>query len=307
MTFNKLLHAVVSRKEITRIGLYKLFFSLLILLALVSHNDFDPSPFNLLQSVDGIANFLGLPGALFSGLLFETFGLMAWAIPLLFLFSGRRKESLSLRLVIPELIEIFALCSLVGLLYLPNHPNTLLVVGSWGALSGEVLTGFPGKGISLAVLLLYQGLYFCENRIDISSFYFFGLLLLIVQNVMKRFGNLLKQTSEKTIKYGVFNWITPFGTLILKSIERVSLKSRSILLNLRNRIGEMDVLGKVIDSIESLIYKKRGKPQPVVNFENSEPIGLNKLSLDLVATLQEYRKTYYLLDKKLFLKTEEEI
>ncbi len=304
---NRLLQTIIARSELSRIGLFKFFFSMVFLLVLVTYDSYDPSPFNLLIPPDGVKNILGIPGALLAGFLIETFGLMACAIPIITLFSGRQKESFNIVLLIPEILEIFALTTLVGLLFLANDVDMIRICGSWGAVSSALLSEFPGKEISAAILILYQLLYFRENRIDLSAFNLLGLLLLILKTISKRTAGLTKQTSSRMVKYGVFNWTSPLTTVAVKSYERISGKIKSRLVLIRSRIGEIDILGRLIEAIESIIYRKGRKDDSDAAEVIADNRSTRRHHQALAMAVLEYERTLYLSDRKLFSKCEEEI
>ena len=304
---DRVLQAVVSRREISRIGLFKLLAAFIILLALISHDAFDPSPFNLLQPVGGVSNLLGLPGALFSGLLTDFLGLTAFIIPFIIVFSGRQRESLNILLLIPELVEILAICSLISLLLSPESPNLYVFTGSWGAVTNATLLVFPGIWPSILILAIYQILYFRSNRIDISFFYFLGLVFLIALNIAKQSGKLIRRFSDRTLKYVGFNWTSPLVALISRRFDIIASGSRTKFTRARNRIEKWDVVGKTVQSIDSVLYKRHEKLKAEI--KNQYSSGYNSFEQQKLyqAVISKYRESHYFADGKLFLEHEQEI
>ncbi len=131
----------IVKRLIEIYGIFISIFGFLLLLSFISYSPNDPN-FIFPKDIE-IQNFLGFQGSYTSDLFFQSIGLIAFLIPLTFLFSGinifRKKE---IFLFVENLFFIILYC-LVGSLffnYFYNESFNLYINGN-GGFVGEYLNG----------------------------------------------------------------------------------------------------------------------------------------------------------------------
>lgn len=149
-----------------------LFFNLLLVIS--TQGKLDPTPMNLIYPYEGIKNWLGLPGALLGGFLLEQFGLCAYLFPFYILFiEFSTKLKMKWKLLFP-LFHIFILNLFIALLFSGNSEVFFSNVGFIGSAACSILLVFPGKIISLLILLI--GIVLITQHIHFNFFIFSYIL-----------------------------------------------------------------------------------------------------------------------------------
>lgn len=148
-------------RRIVAIGM--LVIALMTLLAILSHNPLDPSPFHIATGQHRTSNLIGRTGAVLSAILLAFFGLASLLLPVILGLAG-------FRLLRSEGVEIrwwhlggwlLMLCSLPGLIALlcsemPYRGGVLECGGLLGSASKDLLGGLAGPvGRVLVLFFLF--------------------------------------------------------------------------------------------------------------------------------------------------------
>ncbi|MBU3914296.1 DNA translocase FtsK 4TM domain-containing protein, partial [bacterium] len=146
--------------------LIKIIFGLMVCVAIASSNNHDPSPFNLLSPQGGINNYLGLPGALFAGLLKDVFGQMAILVPMFMIFVGTKNIGISWKTAMLMVLELFLLVTLISFMFMKSDSALLKYTGLWGYISNISLAEPSWRNASLIIVFGYQILFFRLFRLN---------------------------------------------------------------------------------------------------------------------------------------------
>ncbi len=223
---------VISNRPISKPVFLKLLIGLLFLISLLSHNQLDPSPFNLLRPVNGISNWLGLPGSLFSGFLFDFLGKMAYLIPLFLLLLARQNSILHPKHLVPDILEFLVLTALISLIAISFDAQTeIRTTGIWGAVSAKALVDFPGELFTILILLGYQMVYFKNVRLDLSLFIVLWTAVLLLIGLLGQITGKAAKTLKKSAKYCSINWFSPLTLIVAKSSEKTGERLKSSYLS----------------------------------------------------------------------------
>ena len=176
----------------------KIILGLILFVAMMSYNQLDPSPLNLLWPDEGIHNWLGLPGALVSGFLIEIFGWCGFLLPL-FLTVLSHKKSISRRQAVLLDIAVIMLLT-IGLAQLMMSPDARLasLTGILGIVSNIQLEQFPGKLITILLVagfIVRYSNHFLLNHHFIEMMQHLGAVLLAV---LVQFGGFGKKEAQQT-------------------------------------------------------------------------------------------------------------
>ncbi len=169
----------------------KIFLGLILLVAIISHNQLDPSPLNLLWPEEGIHNWLGLPGALVSGFLVETFGWCGILIPLFLLILGHKKTISLWQAFALDVAVIMLLTIGAAQLMISPTANVARITGILGTISSMQLEQFPGKLITILLVfgfIVRYSKHFLVNFQFILMVQHLGVLMLAIFVEFKRFG-----------------------------------------------------------------------------------------------------------------------
>ena len=183
-----------------RSNLIRTIVGLAILLALVSRNPLDPTPFNLLWPYDGVNNLLSLPGALFAGLLYELFGWCALAIPIYLLFLRSREPSRKTRQYLLNGLYFLLLVDFVALCFPTGNQYLNQITGFWGTVACAGLIPFPGRPIALILISLFLIGNLTEYRFNLQLIeiirLFFSLMGWHTQRLFTICGSALIQLKQ---------------------------------------------------------------------------------------------------------------
>jgi hypothetical protein len=295
---------LVADRFLTPKGMLKLICGLLVFVSLISHDRYDPSPFNLLTSGSEVRNWLGLPGALFSGFVRDLFGLMSYTFPVLLMLLTRLNPSAKAKLVLQETLELLALCSLVALAIPLGYQTQFDIVGSWGHISGQALSDIPGRVPAILILCCFQLVYIKDRRVDLTVLAAIGVSILLVSSLIKLATEQTKRFTQKTARYSSVNIISPLAIIAAKSSEVAWEKIRTGYDRFRDNL---DGTSRFRILTATLFGRFR---KPPASKTSPFPLRQNQLRQEselLSQVIEEYRKTHYISDSKTFLKLEEEI
>ena len=153
----------IVKRLIEAFGICVILFGISIILALISYSPEDPN-FIFPENTE-IQNLLGFQGSFTSDLIFQSVGIIAYLIPITFIFTGyniyKKKEIL---LIVENSFIIVIYCSLGSIFFDFYYPEnfTFYINGSGG---------FVGN--------YFNGL-FINNIIKTQSNFFYFLLILVI-------------------------------------------------------------------------------------------------------------------------------
>ncbi|MBU2648562.1 DNA translocase FtsK 4TM domain-containing protein [bacterium] len=187
-------------RDTATIPYLKILVGLILAVAMISHNGLDPSPLNLLWPSEGIHNWLGLPGALVSGFLFDLFGWSGFLLPILLLvFSHKTTISRSQAFFLDGAVIVLTTIGLAQLLQYPDGPLARWT-GFLGTVSNIWLAQFPGKLITMLVvigfILRYAKHYTVNHHFVTLLQQIAGILLLLTE----RFRGMGQQRINKLVR-----------------------------------------------------------------------------------------------------------
>ena len=163
--------------------LIRILLGLFLALSLVSQGRWDPDPLSLVWPSGGIANWFGLPGALFAGFWLRFFGYSSLTLVFFLLFAQSQNNRVSA--LVPLSIHFMVLVILIGLLFPPGHPYLEYAAGLLGLVSNEVMSQLGLRLVALLVLSIYlikaaTGYRFQDSFIRISLSGIMGVWGLII-------------------------------------------------------------------------------------------------------------------------------
>ncbi len=234
------------RRLIEIIGIFIFCFGILLFIALASYSPTDPN-FIFPENTD-IKNILGFQGSYVSDLFIQSFGLIAYLIPITYIFTGtnifKRKEIFLLL----ENTFFIVLYTLIGSLFFSvyyKNSFTLYINGNGGFIGnhlGESLTN---------IIILYQNFFY----------YFFILLIIILFFV--------------SINFNIRNFSRSFNKMIQAIFKK----------NVKNYTDRSEIIDEYIpqDEIKNLIQEDL----PFIKADSSQHINKTKFkvpSIDLLKT-----------------------
>jgi hypothetical protein len=200
---------------------------LLLLAAMMSHNQLDPSPLNLLWPDEGIHNWLGLPGALASGFLVEVFGWCGYLVPLFLLLLGHKKTIRLWQAIFLDIAVIILLTIGIAQVIDASDAYVARITGYLGVISSVQLAHFPGKLITIllaAGFIVRYSKHFLLNLHFILMLQQLGALLLVVMAELERFGKKKLGKLDGRIK-------ERFSPLSIASKQRMTSMKRRVAQN----------------------------------------------------------------------------
>ncbi len=287
----------------TRLETVFFIFGLLSFVTLFSYEVFDPSPLNLLQPIGGIQNWLGLPGALYAGFIIELFGLFAFALPVLTVFTRPRFGQSGFKVVLMTFVEIFLLVSCASLLIQGESHLLVQYTGIWGVLSNQSLIKFPGLIISLVIIFFYQFLFirffYFNNTLFVVLWKLSWIVILFTQKIYLRFkGDIIRLW-----RFGSINWMIPLRLVFTRIVEKTNLWIKSSLQRILTAIFQIDTfqrLKKMGDSIFTKIERRHFNVK--IDGGETESQVVYKTKYDALSrAIIEYKKRYYASDRTHFV------
>ena len=130
----------------------KIAFGLCVLVSIASRGDLDPTVFNLVTSDKGVQNWLGLPGALLGGALYDGFGWLSLSLPAYLLFVRNRDSTGIFRILSKNAVNMLLLTSLAGLLTMGGDTQTLRLAGLWGLATNRAMVVAFGRTTALFIV-----------------------------------------------------------------------------------------------------------------------------------------------------------
>lgn len=302
---NQLIKSFLVNRPVSRLVILKLLLGIFILVSLLSYSALDPNPFNLFRPADGISNWLGLPGALLAGFLFDFFGLASYIIPVQLILLARNDSIFQPKHFIPDLLEFLVLVSLISLIAANLEiPMGIKETGMWGIVSFEGLSKFPGTTYALVILLSYQLVYFSGIRLDPGLFVITWLGCLILSGILSRLSMRMAGTLRKSAKYGAIKWWSPLTMLIVRSSEKTGTKLKDKYLQTRQKLDDARLSQKVNSSVDAVLSRKGNSERIFAAYSSGRMEHEERM---LTRVIKKYRETCYDSDSKAFLKLEEEI
>ncbi len=135
-------------------------------LALLTQGTADPSPFSLVSPPAGLSNWFGLPGSLLAGLLFDLFGFMAYALPLLPLLLRFAKPTPGPLATLLLGIWFLSLVAALGFALTLAGLDAAPFVGIWGMGMVLSLGRILGNLAPLGLFLVYVGAALFRLRLN---------------------------------------------------------------------------------------------------------------------------------------------
>ncbi len=302
---SQLIKSFYVERPVSKLVVLKLLLGVSILVSLLSYSALDPNPFNLFRPVDGISNWLGLPGALLAGFLFDFFGIASYIIPVQLILLARRHSILQPKHFIPDLLEFLVLVSFISLVSVSlKVPTGIKETGMWGNVSLEALSAFPGIINALVILLIYQLVYFSGIRLDPGLFIITWIGALILVGILSRLAMRMTGVLRKSAKYGAIKWWSPLTMLIVRSSEKTRNTLKDKYLQTRQKLDDARLTKKVNSSADAVFGRKRYNQRI---FAAYTPGRVEHEERMLTKVIKKYRETCYNSDSKAFLKLEEEI
>ncbi|MDX2471768.1 MAG: DNA translocase FtsK 4TM domain-containing protein [SAR324 cluster bacterium] len=175
--------------------------ALIFTLLLISQGAFDPTPFNLVNPIGGVANIFGLAGSLFAGFFFDFFGHSIWGLVIGWIFLKRREDRPLVSRILFALILFIAFNHvLANVLSLQGDlvaPFTGLLGHSFSGPVAGLITPWPGLGVSL----LFLGLAVPLFQLDFTLFILLGVS---GAAVAKLFGALKQKSGPWVSQLGIY-------------------------------------------------------------------------------------------------------
>ena len=219
-----------------RSNMIRTIIGLLVLLALISRNSLDPTPFNLLWPHGGVKNLLSLPGALLAGLLYDLFGWCALIIPIYLLLLKSREEARKLRQSSFNLLYFLLLVGFVALCFPPGNRFLSEITGFWGTAASTGLLSFPGRPISLILTSLFLLGNITEYRFNLQVLEISKEIIngagSYSQRLLAKLGSLIFQFRQFWIGYWASNaapFLSRLGNLGILGINKLKGKTGSRL------------------------------------------------------------------------------
>lgn len=228
------------------LGFSKVFFALFVLVSLATQGIYDPTPSNPVWPLGGIKNWLGIIGALVSGGLFDIFGETAYLIPLVLIFLQYKRKAPVLIVILYELV-VFSSLSLLLALILPTTEEVIFFTGLWGYSGYSILGIFPGKTLSVILLLIFSFRVGKHVTVDVvlidAILYWYHILISLI--FRQKFRSILMTTKNSISSvvntlFGSFSSLFPVaktekdskagkaGKKTVKQQKEASLNKRNI-------------------------------------------------------------------------------
>ncbi len=261
---------IVENRPGNSFDLIKIAFGLVFFVVLVSHDSFDPTPLNLLWPADGVKNWLSLPGALASGLLFDILGLSAFMVPAFLIFLKLKDETAKWRACVRYLLTVFLFNTLFSLLFIEGSHLLNPYVGFWGYLSNIHLMAFPGRWLSLLVILGSLIRFFRFYRIDPLLFMVLLQLSIFVFAFFQNFSSIVITYGRQFWRYVSVVCLASVGPGISNISKAATHKVHNGFLNIGNGFFRIGLVQKLAEYRSMFSQYRRNRLKPNIVQENFE-------------------------------------
>jgi len=253
-------------------GIIISFIGLLLLIALLTYSPSDPN-FIFPENTE-INNFLGFQGSYVSDLFLQSVGIIAYLIPVTYIFTGinifRRKELL---ILVENTFFIICYCLIGSLFFNIFYQNSfLLPINGNGGFVGDYIAGFLFANLDKKYespvyyfLILFLSLLFLRSiNFSPKNFYLF----------LKKFINFIfsKRSKNYTNKNEIINEIIPQDEI--KNLIQEDLPFIKAETNQSNK-AKFE-----LPSTDLLISPSKNEREKLNKIENNDPQFLEKILLD---------------------------
>lgn len=212
---------------------------LVFLLGLATVDPNDPEIFNLMMPKNGIQNFLGMPGALLGGSLYQLFGWSALQIPFFLLFTKFNKPLPLHNRIVRITFSFLAVNVLIALIIPGQDGASVNWAGLFGNVADQVITSWYFYAIT--IILLIALLMKTFSQLTINSF-FFSLVAFIMITLT-------------TFIFQLSKVINVFLGQLIDKIEKIAVRKISPYFNhFVKKIGEAvdfsAIGGKIVKPVE---------------------------------------------------------
>ena len=227
------LRSVPGRFSFSIFKAAKLLAGLGILISITSRGNLDPTLFNLLTPAEGVQNWLGLPGALLSGVLIDGLGKMSLLLPLYLLFVRNVSEAGVFQILRRNIVTALLITSLVSSLMTDTDTQIVQITGLWGLATNQAIVTVFGQipSFCLIVGLIvvhnygFWGSYHLDGYLLVTLGGVLSLLLMLTQSVVSQFSvlNRMARSAAKRFKQSVWVKAARYSTSIVKhTVTRIA-------------------------------------------------------------------------------------
>ena len=263
----------IIKRLIEIFGVLILIFGILLLISLISYSPSDPN--FIFPENTKIKNILGFQGSYVSDLFFQSIGMIAYLIPVTYIFTGinifRNKEMF----LLIENSFFIILYSLIGSLFFSFYYNNTFVFyinGNGGFVGNYLNTSFVNNSIlSYEIFFYYLLILFIIIFFLISINFSLRRFILYTKKLIQIF--FLKNSKNYTNKNEIINEYIPqheIKNLIQEDLPFIKAETNQSLSKNKFSLPSMDLL-KVPSKKERENLNKN---------ENSDPLFLEKILLD---------------------------
>ena len=263
----------IIKRLIEIFGVLILIFGILLLISLISYSPSDPN--FIFPENTKIKNILGFQGSYVSDLFFQSIGMIAYLIPVTYIFTGinifRNKEMF----LLIENSFFIILYSLIGSLFFSFYYNNTFVFyinGNGGFVGNYLNTSFVNNSIlSYEIFFYYLLILFIIIFFLISINFSLRRFILYTKKLIQIF--FLKNSKNYTNKNEIINEYIPqheIKNLIQEDLPFI--KAETNQSPSKNKFS--------LPSIDLLKVPSKKERENLNKNENSDPLFLEKILLD---------------------------
>ena len=263
----------IIKRLIEIVGIFILSFGILLLISLISYSPEDPN-FIFPKNVE-IKNLLGFYGSYLSDLFFQSIGLVAYLIPLTYIFTGInifRKKEIFLLIENSFFIILYILFGSVFFSFYYDNTFTFYINGNGGFIGNHINTTFLNDTINL-----YQSFFYYFFILSVTI-----LFLISINFNIKNFIQSIKKITQFIIRKDTKNY-TNKSEIINEYIPQDEIKNliQEDLPFIKAETSTSHSKTKfVLPSIELLKIPSKKERENSNNNENNDPEFLEKILLD---------------------------
>ncbi len=276
MNIKKLANSVlifITNRLIEIFGVFILCFGVLLFLALISYSPTDPN-FIFTENTE-IKNILGSKGSYLSDLFFQSVGLIAFLIPITYIFTGInifRNKKIFLLIESSFFIILYILIGSLFFSFYYKNNFTLYINGSGGFIGNYLNASFLNN-----IIILYENIFFYFLILLIIILFFVSTNFKIKNliNSIKKLNQIfsIKSTKNYTNKNEIINEYIPqdeIKNLIQEDLPFI--KSEAKQSSSRTKF--------ILPSIDLLKIPSKNERKNLNKNDNNDPEFLEKILLD---------------------------
>lgn len=234
----------------------KVIAGMLMFISFVTYGVNDPTPANLLWPNSGINNAFGILGALFSGLFMNWFGLSAFLIPGSLILLRRKDKTRYFAGSFENLFSMLIIFILISLFFSQNSSELIEYTGLWGYAANSNLVEFPGRLLSLLIVIGWFVRYIHRYQLNPVIFVALGHLFLILGLICKWVFGKNKKIILKANNALIRTWSGIFGSVYEQYIKPKMDNLQFDVRSIKTKTAQQEYIKKITNILFSFLSFK---------------------------------------------------